>query len=152
MQRAERSDRGPAAQHGLQRPVLQVTAAQSIAVRDEAAPAAELHRERLALESETDVLAQKAAAPGIVIATGHGNGRPGVDQPSQGRERPEVSARDDFAVLEPEVEEVAGNEQLAGLRADALEERDECALRAVRDGAEMDVGYDIVRSCHGARS
>src|SRR5690606_4205525 len=54
-------------------------------------------------------------------------------------------------VLEPEVKQVARDEQLRRLAADVLEEGDEPALRLGRNGAQVDVRHDVIGPRHGAR-
>jgi acyl-CoA thioester hydrolase len=95
---------------------------------------------------------EHASGPGVVVAAEEGDRHPRLHQVGERGEHPEVLPGDHGAVLEPEVEEVAVDEEPRGVPADPAEEVAEGALGALRDGAEVDVGDDEVGSlCHGAK-
>jgi hypothetical protein len=68
-----------------------------------------------------------------------------------------VAARDHRGVLEPEVEQVAVQDQLVGAGSGVLEPAQKGALALARDRTQMDVAGEIGRSArhdvsHGRRS
>jgi hypothetical protein len=54
-----------------------------------------------------------------------------------------VLAEDDRFVLEPEVEQVAVDEERGGVLGRVVQEAAEGALRLSRNGAQVDVGDDV---------
>src|SRR5204863_306803 len=111
VQRAEHAHRDGMARdpmHQLRAPVL---FGQPVAVGHERPAARDEDLRFAAVETDPQVLDEKIAAPAIVIAADHGDGDALGAQRLQLRHRPEVAPRDHGAVLEPEVEQVAVDEE-----------------------------------------
>jgi hypothetical protein len=149
---AEAGDGDAAPQRPLEHPIPQISLSETIAVCDQCAQTRDLGVERTVVKDDADLLAKEAAAPRVVVAAGERDRDSGFDELRERREHAEVSAVDDGAVLEPEVEEVARQEEAAGAFPDVLEKLDERALGFFRYATEMHVRCDVLRFRHGARS
>jgi hypothetical protein len=73
-----------------------------------------LDRQRLLVCPDAEIVAQERAEPEIVVAVEVGDRDPRFAQAAQCGEGSKVAARDRGAILEPEVEQVADDEDLGG--------------------------------------
>ena len=112
---------------------------QPVAVRDVGVAAADLHLRFAGVEGDAQVVAQEVAPPAVVIAADERDGDSPRARLLQLGDAREMLARHHGPVLEPEVEQVAIDEQMvAGLR-DPVEECVERRLRGRRHLAQVGV-------------
>ena len=103
------------------------------------------------VESRADVALPEIAAPAVVIPADHRD-RHSTAKPGQRGGHPEAAPRDDPAVGEPEVEEVAIDEQAVAQSGNRLEECEQRLLDGRRRHAEVGVGDDDESMAqHGAK-
>jgi len=103
------------------------------------------------VETDPQVLGEKIAAPAIVIAADQRDGNALGAQRVQFRHRGEVAPRDHGAVLEPEVEQVAVDEEGLAQVGNGLEETVERGLDCGWDLSQMGVGDDEHAGGHGPK-
>ena len=114
-------------------------------------PVADVERQPVRVESHPDVPLPEVAAPAIVVSPDHHDRHPPAEPGQRGR-HVEAAARDDPAVGEPEVEQVAVDEQAIAQVGDRLEKRQQRLLDRGRRSAEVGVGHDDERMAqHGAK-
>ena len=113
----------------------------SVAVNGEDATIAdlELHPDRR--EPHVEVPLPEVLPPPIVVASHHGHRHPLPHPPDLGGDM-KPDAGDQPAVGEPEIEDVAVEEEAVAERRRALEEGEEGLLDLGRGGAHMGVGQD----------
>src|SRR5690554_943593 len=150
MKPAKQSDRDRRANDGLEETVAQVTATQPVAMCHEGGLAGDGRAERTVVELETDLLPQEAAAPCVVIAAGECDRNAGLDELGKRGEHPEVPARDDRPVLEPEIEQVTGDQQCPGFGRASLQKAEEATLGLIRHTTQVQIADDDVWLVHDA--
>src|SRR5690606_13292943 len=150
MKPAKQSDRDRRANDGLEETVAQVTATQPVAMCHQGGLAGDGRAERTVVELETDLLPQEAAAPCVVIAAGECDRNAGLDELGKRGEHPEVPARDDRPVLEPEIEQVTGDQQCAGFGRASLQKAEEATLGLIRHTTQVQIADDDVWLVHDA--
>src|SRR5205823_10675441 len=96
---------------------------QPVAVHHKRAPPAQIELRFATKEFDSQVVAKKAAAPAIVIAADECDGNAARPNGLQLRDGGERFARVDGVVLEPEVEEITGKDQVIPRLRDLVEER-----------------------------
>src|SRR5438445_13091644 len=94
--------------HQVRAPVL---LRQPVAVRNETAPSGHVDLRLAPVERDSQVLREEVATPAIVIAAHQGDGDALGPQRLESRDRAEMAPRDHRPILEPEVEQVAVDEQ-----------------------------------------
>jgi len=94
------------------------------------------------MEGDPQVVNEKVAAPAVVVAAHERDGHAAGPQGLQLRDRAEVAARDYRAVLEPEIEQVAVDEERVPEIRHRVEETVKHGRDRGRDLAEMRVGDD----------
>src|SRR5690348_12757463 len=92
---------------------------------------------------EPDVVPQKRAAPAIVIAGDHQDRQPSFAQFCECGHHPVRVARNDALPFEPELEEIAVDEQRAGASRKIAKKREQRTFDLVVRKAEMSVGDHI---------
>ena len=142
MQRSKHPDgewmaRDPVHQLGV--PVL---LGQPVAVGHEGAAPRHVELGFSRMEGDPQIVNEKVAAPAVMVAAHERDGYATGPQGMQLRDRAEVTARDDRAVLEPEVEQVAVDEERVPEIRHGLEETVKRGCDRGRDLAEMCVGDD----------
>jgi len=125
--------------------------AQSVAVFDVRVPRTDLTEPRPKAIVDADVATKHVTAPTVVIAGDHHDLHAGVDDVGKGGESSKSAARDDRTPLEPELEEVAVDDERAAVRRDVSQERDDRSLDFIRREAEVCVGEDVARRVEHAR-
>jgi len=142
MQRPERPDRHPVTRDLVHQAGAPVLLGQPVAVGHEGAATRHVELGFPGVEGDAQVVGEKVAAPPIVVAAherdGHAAGPQGVEL----RDRAEVTARDHRAVLEPEVEQIAVDEERVPEIRHRIEEAMKHGRDRGRDLAEMRVGDD----------
>ena len=119
---------------GLQDPVREVAPAQAVAMSDEGSQSRQLTQDRIRLEAETDIVCKECAAPPVVVPPHEGHGNTSIDEIGQRPERSRVSAWNDRAILEPEVEEIAVEDQFGRMIGGILQPAHERSLGLGRHG------------------
>src|SRR5439155_26194777 len=142
MEHSERSDRRPVTRdlvHDAGAPVL---LGEATTVRYEGTPSRHVELGFPGKEGDAQVVDEKVAAPPIVVTAherdGHAAGPEGVEL----GDRAEVTARDHRAVFEPEVEQVAVDEERVAQIRHGVEEAMKRRGDRGRDLAEMSVRDD----------
>ena len=132
------------ADQAAQRAVLQISAPDAVAVCHQRAVSRQLHHLRTVHQLHTNLVAQERTAPCIVVAAHEVNGYAGIHYIGERGEYPKVATLDDRPVLEPEVEEVAVDQQPRGVLRGVAQELAEAALGTLGHRAEVDVGdYEV---------
>ena len=107
MQPAEQCGCHWPARHAMHRPRHEMAFRQPVSVSQKRPPASQRDRDAPAVELRTELLAPELATPAVVVAARHGDADTAATDPVQGTERGERVPRNDGAILEPEVEQVA---------------------------------------------
>jgi len=124
---------------------------QPVAVECGDAPPADVETDPVGVKPHPDVAFPEVAAPAVVVAANH-HDRHAVPQPRQRRRDMKAPARNHPGVGEPEVEQVAVDEQAVTEPRHRLQELQERLLDGGRRHAEMGVGHDDERMAqHGAK-
>ncbi len=149
-------DGGGMAQHPLHQTVEMVPGHEAVAMAEKDPPAGLEQEEPLLMQGDPRLLAKKRAHPKVVVAGEVIDRNPGIDQISELDEDAEMAAGDDVAVFEPEIEQIAAENQLAVAPAvQRAPERDQpivfflLARRLL--GAEMGIAEQINRGARLAR-
>ena len=137
---AEQPARGPATQYQPQDSVPEIPRPEPITVGHESGLALDADPYRLLVEIDADFAPQKVTPPPVVVAPHDEYRHPGFDHVRQKGENPDMSGENHAAILEPEVEEVAVDDQAAARFLDVQEPAAECLLGFARNGAEVDIG------------
>src|SRR6266567_6539595 len=142
MQHPERSNRRPVAGDPVHEAGAPVLLGQSVAVDHEGAASRHVELGFPRMEGDAQVVNEEVAAPAVVVAAyerdRHAAGPQGVEL----RDGAEVTARDHRAVLEPEIEQVAVDEERVAQVGHRVEEPVKRDSDRGRDLAEMSVGDD----------
>src|SRR3989442_665343 len=142
MQHPERSNRRPVAGDPVHEAGAPVLLGQPVAVGHEGAASRHVELGSPRMEGDAEVVNEEAAAPAVVVAAyehdRHAAGPQGVEL----RDGAEVTARDHRAVLEPEIEQVAVDEERVAEIGHRVEESVKRDGDRGRDLAEMSVGDD----------
>src|SRR3989449_503744 len=134
--------------HQVRAPVL---LGQPVAVRHETAPSGHVDLRLAPVERDSQVLREEVATPAIVIAAHQGDGDALGPQRLESRDRAEMAPRDHRPILEPEVEQVAVDEQRLAQVGDGFEELVERGLDGGWDLSQMGVGDDEHAGWHGPK-
>ncbi len=133
VQPAKRADRQRVAQHAPEQAIALVFArAEPVAVLDARAPTADAPGPRSEAIVDAGVFAQDVAAPAVVVAGDHRHGHAGVDDVGERRERTKAAARDHRPPLEPELEQVAVDDERRRVRRHVPKKRDDGVARRRR--------------------
>ncbi len=124
---------------GLQDPVREVAPAQAVAMSDEGSHSRQIPYHRASLEREPDVFRQEFAAPPIMVPPHEGHGKTPIDEIGERSEGSRVSAWNDRAVLEPEVEQIAVEDQFGRTVCGVLQPAHEHSLGLGSYGPEVNV-------------
>src|SRR5207244_956809 len=124
---------------------------QPVAVRHETAPSGHVDLRLAPVERDSQVLREEVATPAIVIAAHQGDGDALGPQRLESRDRAEMAPRDHRPILEPEVEQVAVDEQRLAQVGDGFEELVERGLDGGWDLSQMGVGDDEHAGWHGPK-
>ena len=92
---------------------------------------------------DADVLPENFVAPAVMVAGDPENRNAALAQVSEGRERTEAAARYDSLPLEPEIEQVAIDDERPGSSLEPAQKTDEGFLDVERGDAEVRIGYDV---------
>ena len=142
MKPAEEPPRYGVAQEEAQAPVPEVSLSQPVAVGEEHGPAEKLDPDRLLMEFHSDAVAEEAAPPPVVVATHEQDRHTGLHEVGKRGQHPHMFGEHDPAVLEPEVEEVAVDDQAASRFLDVEQPAPECFFGVGRDRAKVYVGNE----------
>src|SRR5664279_1238362 len=124
--------------------------AQPVPVLDRRLPSGDLPRPSAHAIVDADLSREHLAPPAVVVPGKHRHRHARVHEIGEGRQRAEVSARDHGAPLEPEIEQVAVDEQRAGAARELAQKAHEPPLELDVAGAEMGIGDDVTgRWQHG---
>lgn len=126
----------------LENPVAQIAPEKAVAVCHVGPTGGDGDLHRPVEQLDADLVGQKAPHPCVVVADDEPHPHTGVDQFRETAQNPEASPRDDVVVLEPEIEQVAVDQQLVSRSRQGLQERNESPLRVGRNLAEVNVGDD----------
>jgi acyl-CoA thioester hydrolase len=113
-------------------------------------PASHRELELGRLESDTQLIGPERGTPAIVVAADHGH-RQVPRQPSQCGGHPESVTRDDPTICEPELEEVAVDQQRITQIGHSIEKIEQRPLGLARRVSEVGVRHDDERFCRHAR-
>src|SRR2546427_163045 len=142
MEHPERLDRHPVTRDLVHHAGAPVLLGQPVAVGHERAASRHVELGFSRMEGDAQVVGEKVAAPPIVVAADEREGHAAGPQRVELRDRAEVTARDYRAVLEPEVEQVAVDEERVPEIRHRVEETVKRDSDRGRDLAEMSVGDD----------
>ena len=95
------------------------------------------------MERDADLVLEGRPTPPVVVAPYERDGNPTVHDPRQRAQNPGVTARDDMTVLEPEIEQVPVDDQLARVRRGVLQPLDELVLPFTGDHTEVDITGEV---------
>src|SRR5213083_2757539 len=140
MERAERPDGHPVTRDLVHHAGAPVLLGQPVAVGHERAASRHVELGFPRMKGDAQVVDEKVAAPPIVVAAHERDGHAARPQGVELRDRAEVTARDHRAVLEPEVEQVAVDEQRVSEIRHRVEEAVKRDCDRGGDLAEMRVG------------
>jgi hypothetical protein len=93
--------------------------------------------------AHTDLARKEVAAPTVVIAADHEDVDAGIANVGEGGERAKVLAGDDRSPLEPEIEQVAVDDQRPGGPGNVPEKVHQPALELAGPHAEMRIPNDV---------
>jgi hypothetical protein len=152
VQHTEGADGERIADDPAQHPVSQLPSTYSVPMHHQRAPIPEIELHRAIQHLDSHLVLQESPAPGIVVPSHEGDGDAGLDQLREPGEHPVVLAEDHATVLEPEVEEIAVDQQPGAVLLHVGEEVTEGALRRARHTAQVNVGNHEERfAFHSAR-
>src|SRR5213592_2014556 len=140
MQHPERPNRRPVTRDPVHDTGAPVLLGQPVAVSHERAASGHVELGFPRMEGDAQVVDEKVAAPPIVVAAHERDGHAARPQGVELRDRAEVTARDHRAVLEPEVEQIAVDEQRVSEIRHRVEEAVKRDCDRGGDLAEMRVG------------
>jgi hypothetical protein len=106
-------------------------------------PARDLSFPRADDVGNSDVFSKDFAAPAIVVSRHPQDVDARVLELSERRERTKASSRDYRFPLEPEIEQIAIDDERSCLVRQSAQKRDERALDLLAGDSEVRVGYDI---------
>ena len=134
------------AKHGAQPAVLSIfDLTQPVAVLDPRLPAGDIAEPGPDVIVDADVAAQHLAAPTIVVAGDPEHWDSRFDQISKRREHAKRRARDDEAPLEPELEQIAVDDDRSRSLLNMAKKGEQPSLDLGSSGAEVGVGEDVAR-------
>src|SRR5213596_3827742 len=142
MERAERPDCHPVTRDLVHHAGAPVLLGQPVAVGHERAASRHVELGFPRMEGDAQVVDEKVAAPAVVIAAHERDRHAARPQGVELRDGAKVTARDDRAVLEPEIEQVAVDEKGVAEIGHRVEESVKRDGDRGRDLAEMSVGDD----------
>src|SRR5262245_7503767 len=149
---AKRANRERIAKDATQRAVTPVLLRpQAVSVLDVSAPSRDVARPRAQAVVDAHVLPKHVAAPAIMIARDHHHGNTRFGNVGQGSQRSKPSTRDYRSPLEPELEQVAVDDERTGVARRVAEKRDDRLLNFRWREAEVRVGDDIAGCVEHAR-
>ena len=117
--------------------------AQPIAVLDPHSPAGNRSFPRADDIADADVFAQHVAAPAVVVPGDPKDIHARIFEIGECRERAEAAARNHGLPLEPEVEEIAIDDQRPRLSSQSAQKRHERSLDLGAGDAKMRVRHDV---------
>src|SRR2546422_2314302 len=142
MQHRERPNRRPVTRDPVHDTGAPVLLGQPVAVGYEGAASRHVELGFPRMEGDAQVVDEEVAAPAVVIAAHERDRHAARPQGVELRDGAEVTARDDRAVLEPEIEQVAVDEKGVAEIGHRVEESVKRDGDRGRDLAEMSVGDD----------
>ena len=146
MQRTERADREPVAHDRAHHPVTSIFFfAKSVTMLDTGVPSGEISRPGAYMIFDSDVLPQNLIAPAVVIAGDPENGEASVSKIGECRKGAEAAARNHRFPFEPEIEQIAVDDQRSRSGCQSPQETYERALRLWRRDAKVRIGDDVTR-------
>ena len=146
MQPAKGAYRPRCAQHPTQYAVAAIfTRPQAVSVLDARLPSRNRTLPRPDVIVDADVASQHVAAPTIVIAGDHENVGPGFAKLGERRQDAEARSRDHRAPFEPELEQIAIDDERARVPLQTTEEPSHVTLDGSIRKAEMQIGDDVAR-------
>src|SRR6267142_5615143 len=99
------------AQHALERPIAVISADQAVAVVDPHASTLTLQRHRAVMRRDSEIVREERSQPEIVVAVPVIHRDSLRAQPAEDLERLKIAARNGCAVFEPEIEQVADDDE-----------------------------------------
>src|SRR2546422_11153345 len=142
MQHPERPNRRPVTRDPVHDTGAPVLLGQPVAVGYEGAPPRHVELGSPRMEGDAQVVDEEVAAPAVVVAAHERDRHAARPQGVELRDGAEVPARDHRAVFEPEIEQVAVDEERVAEIGHRVEESVERDGDRWRDLAEMSVGDD----------
>jgi len=142
MQHPERPNRRPVAGDPVHDPGAPVLLGQPVAVGHEGAASRHVELGFPRMEGDAQVVNEEVTAPAVVVAAYERDRHAAGPQGVEFRDGAEVTARDHRAVLEPEIEQVAVDEERVAEIGHRVEEPVKRDSDRGRDLAEMSVGDD----------
>jgi len=94
--------------------VAQVTLPESVAVGDEGPESSQAHANRVLVNVEPDLVGEEASSPPVVVASDEVHPHTPVHQGGEPTQHPCGPSGNDAPVLEPEIEEIAIEDQVTG--------------------------------------
>src|SRR5688572_17418472 len=144
MQQAKRPDGHAIPEHLAQHAVATILLPpQSVPVLDSGAPAAEVARPRSDVVIDADIISQDLASPAIVVARDHQDRDATLPEIRQSGEHAEGAARHDVPPFEPELEEIAVDDQRSRPTREMPQELHQRALDVTGGETEVRVGHHI---------
>lgn len=142
VEQPERGGREGVTDDRVHRPSTQPLLGDSIAVTDQCAKPGQRELNRSGVKGGAQFPSPEASAPPVMIASRDRQHHALVSQRAQRREGLECVARNHRAVLEPEIEQVAVDHQMAGDVGNDGEEATERLCRRRRRFTEMGIGHN----------
>jgi acyl-CoA thioester hydrolase len=152
MQPAKRSNREWISEHAADHAIaLVLGGSQAVTVFDVRAPGTDFASPRSEHVIHADIATKHVAAPAVMISRNHGHLNAGVDDVSQCSERSKPAARNYRSPLEPELEQIAVDDERAAIRRDVAQERNHRPFHFTRRETEVCVREDVARRVEHAR-
>src|SRR2546427_3364114 len=142
VQHPERPNRRPVAGDPVHEAGAPLLLGQPVAVGQEAGPSRHVELGFPRMEGDAQVVNEEVTAPAVVVAAYERDRHAAGPQGVEFRDGAEVTARDHRAVLEPEIEQVAVDEERVAEIGHRVEEPVKRDSDRGRDLAEMSVGDD----------
>ena len=137
--------------HPMDQPGLPARLRNSIAVDRRHGAAPDLERGPVGAEGQPQIPFPEVAIPPIMVSADHHDGQP-PPEPGQRRRDMEATPRDHSRVGEPEVKQIAVDEQAIAQRRHGIEELEKCLLYSGRCHSEVGIGHDHEGAAeHGAK-
>jgi serine protease Do len=137
----------PVAKHPAQHPVAMIAGGETVAVGEKERSPLRGDADRVGEGVESDFPLKEGTGPPVVIAAQEEDGEAGARQGLESGQDGEAARGNGVAILEPEVEEIAHEDEGGGLPRDLLEEFEESPLLlpfALRGGrADMGVADEV---------
>ena len=153
MEPAKRANCERVPEHAPQRPVPFVFArAKSVAMLDARVPTGDVAEPRAESVIDADVFPQHFATPTVMVAGDHHDRDTSIGDVCERSDGSKPATRNHRAPLEPELEQIAVDDERSGMPRHMTKKRDHRTLDFVSREAKMRIRHDVARRLKHARS